>query len=158
MVIECRGETLTKCGWPESTGGLDQLLLSLREKGQDAKPEGETLSIFDFSSIRSRVRSRIHDERSDDCKNLCSEREMQILRVCKSWGQFRAWVPEKQLKKVVDEATKLRPGGFAQQSSIRGGSVQSGTVDLFDENVRSINLPGMGSRNGAAQVLSAAPT
>jgi hypothetical protein len=83
---------------------------------------------------------------------------MQILRVCKSWGQFRAWVPGKQLEKIVDEATKLRPGGFAQQSSIRGGSAQSGTIDLFDEDVCSINLPDMGSRNGAAQVLSATPT
>jgi len=50
-MIECRGETPTKCGWPEFTGGLDQLLLSLREKGQDAKPERETFLRFEFSSI-----------------------------------------------------------------------------------------------------------
>jgi hypothetical protein len=38
---------------------------------------------------------------------------MQILRVCRPWGQLRAWVPGKQLEKVVDETTKLRPSGFA---------------------------------------------
>ena len=157
-MIECRGETPTKCGWPEFTGGLDQLLLSLREKGQDAKPERETFLRFEFSSIRFRVRSRIHDECSDDCKYLCSEREMQILRVCKSRVQFGAWVPGEQLEKVVDEAAKLRPGDFAQQSGIRSCSEQSGTVDLFDEDVRSIDLAVVESRNGADQILSATPT
>src|SRR5947209_19444290 len=109
----------------------------LREKGQDAKPERETLLRFDFPSIRFRVRSRIHDKCSDDCKNLCSEGEMYVLRVCKSWGQFRAWVPGKQWEKVVDDATKLRPDGFAEQSSISGGSARSRSVDPCDEVVTS---------------------
>jgi hypothetical protein len=53
------------------------------------------------------------NECSDDRKNLFSESKMQILRVCRPWGQLRAWVPGKQLEKVVDETTKLRPSGFA---------------------------------------------
>jgi hypothetical protein len=83
---------------------------------------------------------------------------MQILRVCKSWGQFRAWVPGEQLDKIVDEAAKLRPGGFAQQSSIRGGSEKSGTVNLFDEDACSIDLAFLTFWNGAGQILSATPT
>jgi len=82
---------------------------------------------------------------------------MQILRVCRSWGQLRAWVPGKELEKVVDEATKLRPSGFAQQGTIRGGSAQSGTADPFDDSVGAINVPDMRTKTGAGQVCSAAP-
>ena len=92
-----------------------------------------------------------------DCKNLRSESEMQIPRVCRPWGQLLARVPGKQLEKVVYEATKLRPGGFAQQSSIRGGSAQSGTADPFYEDLCFVNLPDMRAREGAGQVCSAAP-
>ena len=74
---------------------------------------------------------------------------MQILRVCRPWGQLRAWVPGKQLEKVVDETTKLRPSGFAQQSIIRGGSAQSDTVDPFDDSVGAINVPDMRTKTGA---------
>ena len=98
------------------------------------------------------------NECSDDRKNLFSESKMQILRVCKSRGQFRAWVPGEQLDKIVDEAAKLRSCGFAWQSTIRLGSEQSGAVDLFDEDVFSTDLAVLGSSGGAGQILTATPT
>ena len=157
MLIECRVETPTESGWPEVTGSLNPLCLALREKRQDAKPERQPLSKVDVSSIRFRAWSRIQNECSDDRKNLFSGSKMQILRVCRPWGQLRAWVPGKQLEKVVDETTKLRPSGFAQQGIIRGGSAQSDTVDPFDDNVGALNVPDMRTKTGAGQVCSAAP-
>jgi hypothetical protein len=96
MLTECRVEAPTESGWPEFAGSLDQLCFPLGEKRQDAQPERQTLSKFDVSSIRFRGWSRIHNECPDDFKNLFSEREMQIPRVRKPWGQLRAWVPGKQ--------------------------------------------------------------
>lgn len=152
MLIECRGEPSTKSGWPKLTGGLNPVFLPMREKRQNAKPDRATVAKSDCSSFRFGLRSRIQDECSDDCKNLRSESEMQMPRVCRSRGQLLARVPGKQLEKVVYEATKLRPSGFAQQSGIKGGSAQRGTVDFFDEDLCSVDLPDTGARNGAGQV------
>ena len=44
------------------------------------------------------------------------------------------------MEKVVDETTKLRPSGFAQQGIIRGGSAQNDTVDPFDDSVGAIDF------------------
>ena len=93
MVIECRDEATTECGWPQLACRDDPLFLSLREKGQDAEPKPETLSRFDCPSMQLRVGGRVPDECSYDYKNCCSEGEIQIVRVCTSWGQFGAWVP-----------------------------------------------------------------
>jgi hypothetical protein len=65
--------------------------------------------------------------------------------------------PGKQLEKVVYEATKLRRSAVGQQGIIRGGSAQSGTVNLFDESVGAINGPDMRTKTDAGQICSAAP-
>jgi hypothetical protein len=64
--------------------------------------------------------SRVHNECRDDAKNIFPKSEMQIPRVCRPWGKPWAWVPGKQLEKVVDEASKLRRSVVAQQGIIRG--------------------------------------
>jgi hypothetical protein len=84
------------------------------------------------------------------CAGLDIHKEtVVILRVCRPWGQLRAWVPGKQLEKVVDETTKLRPSGFAHQGIIRGGSAQSDTVDPLDDSVSAINVSDMRTKTGA---------
>jgi hypothetical protein len=93
--------------------------------------------------------SRVHNECCDDGKNLLPKSEMQVPRVCRPRGQPRAWVPGKQLEKVVDEASELRRSGVAQQGIIRGDTAQSGTVDLFDESVGPINAPDMRTKTDA---------
>jgi hypothetical protein len=45
------------------------------------------------------------------------------------------------MEKVFYVATKLCPSGCSQQCSVRIGGAQSCTIDLFDEELRSGNLP-----------------
>jgi hypothetical protein len=66
---------------------------------------------------------------------------MQIPGICKLGGQLVARVPGEELEKVFYEATKLCPSGCSQQCSVRIGGAQSCTIDLFDEELRSANLP-----------------
>ena len=95
MLIERRVKAATENGWPEFAGIFDPLCIPRREKREDAHPELQPLLKFSASCMRLRSWSRIQHERLYDSKDFKSEREMQIPRVGKPWGQLRTWVPDK---------------------------------------------------------------